>query len=207
MCRRGSERVGYRKFCARCDAPGPFAPHDARRRGLRAIVEQSVVVLTLWIARWRCRKCRHVFTDTPPFVLPYKRYDASTHLRLARDYLENDRRSYRQTVRHGKLPLGYRASGNEVEERALHHMTVWRTLLWLGAQLPALASGREIILQQNPSSTCHRIVGAVAPHKFRNPQRERTLRQARQLMALITEWERTFPEKFFPRFATRSGFD
>jgi hypothetical protein len=46
----------------------------------------------------------------------------------------------------------------------------------------------------------------VAPHKFRSPQRERLLRQSRQLLHLVTEWEATFPEKFFPRFATRSGF-
>jgi hypothetical protein len=46
----------------------------------------------------------------------------------------------------------------------------------------------------------------VAPHKFRSPGRERTLCQARQLLHLVEEWEQTFPEKFFPRFATRAGF-
>jgi hypothetical protein len=49
-------------------------------------------------------------------------------------------------------------------------------------------------------------VGAVAPHKFRSPKRERLLRQSRQLLYLIAEWDGLFPEKFFPRFATRSGF-
>jgi hypothetical protein len=49
-------------------------------------------------------------------------------------------------------------------------------------------------------------VGAVAPHKFRSPQREQILRQSRQLIHLIVEWEELFPEKFFPRFATRAGF-
>ena len=79
-------------------------------------------------------------------------------------------------------------------------------LSWLGCQLPALTLGRQLVQQQDPSSTCHRFVGAVAPHKFRSPQRERLLRQSRQLLHLITEWDRLFPEKFFPRFATRSGF-
>jgi hypothetical protein len=46
----------------------------------------------------------------------------------------------------------------------------------------------------------------VAPHKFRSPQRERLLRRSRQLLHLIAEWEAVFPEKFFPRFATRAGF-
>ena len=85
-------------------------------------------------------------------------------------------------------------------------MTVWRMLTWLGCQLVALSTGRQLIQQHNPRSTCHRFVGAVARHKFRSPQRERVLRQSRQLLHLIAEWEITFPEKFFPRFATRAGF-
>jgi hypothetical protein len=77
---------------------------------------------------------------------------------------------------------------------------------WLGAQCVALARGRQLILEQNPGSTCHRFVGAVAPHKFRSPQREQLLRQSRQLLHLLIEWNGLFSEKFFPRFATRSGF-
>ena len=85
-------------------------------------------------------------------------------------------------------------------------MTLWRMLSWLGGQLAALAQGRQLIQQHNPGSTCHRFVGAMAPHKFRSPQREQLLRQSRQLLHLIAQWEATFPEKFFPRFATRAGF-
>ena len=62
------------------------------------------------------------------------------------------------------------------------------------------------LLYTSPASTCHRFAGAVAPQKFRSPQREQLLRCARQLLHLIAEWEGVFREKFFPRFATRSGF-
>lgn len=79
-------------------------------------------------------------------------------------------------------------------------------LSWLGSQLAALAEGRRLIQQHRPDSTCHRFAGAVAPHKFRSPQREQLLCQSRQLLHLMAEWEELFPEKFFPRFATRSGF-
>ena len=92
------------------------------------------------------------------------------------------------------------------DERGLDHSTLWRMLTWLGSQLAALAAGRRLIQQLHPDSTCHRFVGAVAPHKFRSPQREQLLRQSRQLVHLIAEWDELFPEKFFPRFATRSGF-
>ena len=66
--RRGSARVCYRESCARCDdTEEPFAPHDVRPRGLRLIVGHSVLCLTVWLARWRCRNCRCVFTDYPDF--------------------------------------------------------------------------------------------------------------------------------------------
>jgi hypothetical protein len=79
-------------------------------------------------------------------------------------------------------------------------------LTWLGCQLAALAEGRQLIQQRHAHSTCHRFVGAVAPHKFRSPQRGQLLRQSRQLVHLMAEWKEVFPEEFFPRFATRSGF-
>ena len=147
---------------------------------------------------------------TPTFVLPYKRYAGPTLLHLAWGYLENDRQSYRQTVSPGGRVTGYQTppGAAKIDERALHHSTVWCLLTWLGAQGPALRRGLRLLQQQHPGSTCHRFVGAVAPQKFdqRNPERERVLRRARQLLHLIAEWDRLFREKFFPRFATRSGF-
>lgn len=64
---RSADRACYRKLCARCGQAGPFAPHELRRRGLRLIDGHSVLCLVLWLARWRCRGCRHVFTDYPDF--------------------------------------------------------------------------------------------------------------------------------------------
>ena len=68
--RSGSDRVCYGEFCASCEASGPFAPHDVRDRGLRIVLENTVLSLTVWLARWRCRKCRYVFTDYPDFRTP-----------------------------------------------------------------------------------------------------------------------------------------
>ena len=145
---------------------------------------------------------------TPTFVLPYKRYAGPTLLHLAWTYLENDRQSYRQTVCPGGRVTGYQTppGASKIDERALHHSTVGCLLTWLGAQGPALRQGRRLVLQHAPSSTCHRFVGAVARQKFDSRKREGVLRRARQLLHLIVEWNRLFPEKFFPRFATRSGF-
>ena len=67
---RGADRSCYRKVCARCDASERFAPYDLRRRGLRLVVDHSVLRVTVWLARWRFRKCRYVFTDYPDFRTP-----------------------------------------------------------------------------------------------------------------------------------------
>ena len=48
----------------------PFRPHELRRRGLRLIAEHTVLCVTIWLARWRCRECRYVFTDYPDFRTP-----------------------------------------------------------------------------------------------------------------------------------------
>ena len=74
--RRGADRACCRTSCARCLKPGRFAPHELRRRGLRLLVWDAVLgvpcvkCLTVWLARWRCRKCHYVFTDYPDFRPP-----------------------------------------------------------------------------------------------------------------------------------------
>ena len=105
-----------------------------RQRGLRLIIHQQVRCIFILLARWRCRKCRFVFTDNPSFVLPYKRYAATGPLQLARHYLEHDRDSYRKTVRPAGMRIGYEAGNTSqaIDERTLQHSTVWRMLTWLG---------------------------------------------------------------------------
>ena len=66
----GADRTCYVKLCARCDARDAFAPHDVRPRGLRIVLDNVVLCMTVWLARWRCRNCRYVFTDYPDFRTP-----------------------------------------------------------------------------------------------------------------------------------------
>jgi len=129
-------------------------------------------------------------------------------LHLAACYVENDRQTYRETASPAGRTTGYVTppGASAIEERKLSHSTIWRMLGWLGGQVAALLVARRLIQEHHPGSTCHRFVGAVAPHKFRSRKRGRLLRHSRQLLHLIVEWEGLFAERFFPRFATRSGF-
>jgi hypothetical protein len=127
---------------------------------------------------------------------------------MASSYLEKDRLSYRRAVAPAGVGIGYETPSKvkKIDERKLHHATVYRMLTWLAGQVIGFTTGMALIAVQDPESSLHRFAGDVAPHKFRSPERQRVLSQARRLLHLVDHWDRTFPEKFFPRFATRSGF-
>jgi hypothetical protein len=128
-------------------------------------------------------------------------------LDLARGYLERDGQTYRETACSARLPIWYQAPAAtaKVVLRALHWATVWHLLTWLGSQAVGLQAGLTLLSQHDPADDSHRFVGAVAPHKYRSPERQAVLATARRLLHLIDRWDRTFPERFFPRFATRGG--
>jgi hypothetical protein len=125
---------------------------------------------------------------------------------LAREYVEQDTRLLEQVVAPQGRVRGYVTPPGQaqIDERALHRSTLWRFLGWLGLQTLALEAGLQLWSEHDPLSTLHRFLGAVAPHKYRSPQRGECLRTARRLLHLQDCWDRTFPESFFPRFATRS---
>ena len=68
--RPGAVRTCYANLCARGEASDSFRPHDVRSRGLRIVLDNAVLFMTVWLARWRCRECRYVFTDYPDFRTP-----------------------------------------------------------------------------------------------------------------------------------------
>lgn len=200
-----SKGVRYRERCSRCDATSGFTRHEVRRRLLRLIVDLTVQVHVIVVARWKCARCRHVFTDFPSFILPYRRYASLSLMPLANDYLEQDRLSYQRAVAPGGRVIGYVTAREkqQIDERALHRSTLWRFLLFLGCQSAALESGLNLYSDHDPLSSLHRFLGTVAPRKHRSEKRQEILRTARRLLHLINHWERTFAERFFPRFATR----
>ena len=146
-----------------------------------------------------------MFSPTcPTFVLPYRRYASTSLLPLAREYLEQDHPSYQEIVAPRQCVMGYVTPPDEdvLDERALHRSTLWRFLSFLGAQVVALRQGLDLWSEHDPLSTLHRFLGNVAPHKYRSPQRDDTLRTGRRLLHLMDHWDRNFEKSFFPHFAT-----
>lgn len=137
-------------------------------------------------------------------------------MQLAREYLERGRLTYRQAARSAGSFIGYQAPDAAAEPSAragtakaalgaLHWATIWHLLTWLGSQTAALQTALSLLSQHDPTDDLHRFVGAVAPQKYRSPERQGILTTARRLLHVIDRWDRTFPERFFPRFATSGG--
>ncbi len=152
---------------------------------------------------------------TPTFVLPYKRFATPCLLSRARKYLEKPCLTYRQSVRHDRCLIGYPVPAQESSsvpssiphQRVVDHSLIWRFLAWLGGLTWVLDETRAMVLKSCPDSICHRLDGNIDPHKTRSPERLTKLETARQLLQVIPEWEACFGCRFFPKFATRSGFD
>lgn len=145
---------------------------------------------------------------------------------MASAYLHQTDLTYRSVTRYERSLIGYPTTGSlavakvssapsadEESEPDPYHQAVispslvWRFLGWLGNLSTVLCRTREMLLQHNPDSTCHRVAGSIDPFKARSDARMATLETARQLLLIIPEWEACFDHSFFPRFATRSGFD
>lgn len=139
--------------------------------------------------------------------MPYKRFAAPDLLSRATEFLEKAHTSYRQSVQHARCRIGYEVADPTAHQPVVDHSLLWRLVGWLGMLTISLDKAREMILQSNPNSLCHRTEGHVDPHKARSDSRRATLLAARQLLRIIPEWEECFGGKFFPRFATRPGFD
>jgi hypothetical protein len=174
---------------------------------------------------------------TPFFVLPYKRFATPCLIqpteRFLRDSQDEDSNGdqphhakvgYRDAVKHNRQRVGYpiqQASLQDTEtapdktpseaasfhQPIIDHSLIWRMVGWLGGLTFALDTACRMILQRNPNSLCHRYTSNIRRAKARSDQRQKTLETADHLLRVIVEWEAIFGEKFFPRFATRSGFD
>lgn len=128
---------------------------------------------------------------------------------LARAYVEQDGLSYERAVKPKGQTIAYTADDEEedgdeetINERTLRGSTLCRLLSFLGLQAAAIQAGSELVNERDPSARLHRFVGAVAPCKYRSPERANRLRTARRLFNLIDHWNRNFAEPFFPRYAT-----
>ncbi|HIC34025.1 MAG TPA: hypothetical protein EYO78_04440 [Gammaproteobacteria bacterium] len=126
--------------------------------------------------------------------------------------------TYRKAVLHNRCQIGYPIQQDNIKQDDIEQgepsfdqpvippSLVWRFVGWFGGLSLMLDKAREMILKKNPNSLCHRVTGCVDPDKARSPERLCILETAQQLLLVLPEWEELHGCKFFPRFATGSGF-
>ena len=69
--RNSRDRIRYRTVCTGCTESELLAPHELRRRQLRYVVGNHVILAQLWLARWRCRNRARVQTWLAQWLRSY----------------------------------------------------------------------------------------------------------------------------------------
>lgn len=131
VCDRSGLRLPTR-YVPRLQKNGAdFARHDVSPRQFRIREGDLICIISSWRVRFRCRDCGKVFTEYPPFALPYKRFAKPALIDHAKKYLQRDI-SYRQSVQGTHTPVAYDGQAGD-QGRQLSRSTVWKWLTWLGS--------------------------------------------------------------------------
>lgn len=174
--------------------PASFAKHDCARRKFRLRVydptldETLVVIVESWRVRFRCRHCRKIFTEYPPFALPHKRFVKQDVLAKALKYLSAEktpkcRATYQEVVWEGRGPLSY---AEDQEGCQFRPSTVWRWLSWLGSLTDLREQATQLIFQKDPQANVHWKPHPIAAHKVRSEARRKTLEQAAMTLDIVS---------------------
>ena len=113
--------------CSSChEESDDYKLHECRKRQLRVVIEDIVKVIITFLLRWKCPLCQATFTDYPPFIKPHKRFVLSDMCRFSQSYLESDKVTYRDTVKHKSYDIGYIDPESGLCEQFLSHSTIYR---------------------------------------------------------------------------------
>lgn len=194
------------KCLAEADGPAFFSRHQARPRTYLVIVERLAYTIVSLITRWKCPICRGTFTLYPPFALPRKRYVRQAVLERAQRYVEEERATYRNSVRDQRMPI-YR-NGDDDEPRTLAHTTLYRWVTALGSLRRTLRTALDLIRQADPGTGLFRDLMRlrITPRKYRSEARREVLTTCRGLGMAEQRYARLFAASIFPDYATASGW-
>jgi hypothetical protein len=173
-----------------------FARHDVSPRQFRIREGDLICIISSWRVRFRCRDCGKVFTEYPPFALPYKRFAKPALIDHAKKYLQRDI-SYRQSVEGTHTPVAYDGQAGD-QGRQLSRSTVWKWLTWLGSLKEPLQRITSLVLEKDPGANPARDVPPISPKKFCLQGRHDVLHFAARLLVAIQEAGQLFapPLKF-----------
>ncbi len=188
-----------------------FKQHGKRERTFLIIIDGIVRELDSFLCRWRCLICKRTFTYYPPYAQRNNRYVNGDILELTEKYIENENRTYAQSVEHEKMPIGYDgrtfqsdhghwdtpSPDDPRDERFLVRSTMWKWLSDLGGFKKLLRKALSLIRQKAPSSTIFRDIRPIAVCKYRSQERKKTLDAVRKLLLAEKEFQKIFGQSIF----------
>ena len=202
-----SHNERYRKRCLRCDATQGFAKHELRRRKVRVIVALTVQVVSVVVIRWKCTRCRYVFTDLPDFRTPLPTLCQPEPAPLG-PRIRGAGHAFPPAGRCAPRPSDRLCDATPASHGLTNGLCIAPRC---GGSWPFSARRSR---RSSPDCSCG-VSRNRSPHCIGfwgpSPRINTAARHAENVCAqpavccsLIDRWDRTFHEPFFPRFATRS---
>jgi len=195
--------------CPKCHKThGFFKIHEYRKRSFRYIVSSFVHKCISFLVRFKCSICNSTFTDYPSFAIPHKHYVIDDIERLSQIYTQKQSATYRNTVNHENMPIGYHSEDNTIDERQLSHSSLWRWISFFGKMNQHLSNTLDLIRQKAPETHIFRenMLYPLPTHKYRSQHRKIILQTAQLLILTRESFESFFGKSSFPRFATANAW-
>jgi hypothetical protein len=170
--------------------------------------EVVVEMVNSWRVRFRCPHCGKVFTEYPPFAIPYKRFVSQDILQKVNAYLRPVRDAepkgkpvtYRDTLKEQNVPLSYRPE-KDGRVRNVWPSTVWRWVGWLGSLIQERRDAIRLILEKDPKTDIHRKNYLIPKTMYRSNGQLKTLQQVANTLDVVDAFASLFGVRFFTRYA------
>ncbi len=166
--------------------------HESRKRKLRFVSDNVVMVVLTFLLRWKCSLCGATFTQYPPFVLPHKRFVLTDIVQFGEKYLTNKNSSYADAVKNDENDIGY-IGKNGLCDNFFSPSSVWRFLQYLSCMVQ---SNRELFCENCADPP------PISSLKYRSNQRKNLLYWAFKAIIGLKTRKKYY---FFPNFETPGG--
>jgi len=134
--------------CPRCSVESAFFKiHAYRERRFLIIIEMLIKAAYCSLVRFGCPGCGKTFTHYPDFAIPHKHYTRQTIEGFSRAYVENDQKTYEDTVMTDDGVPERRVSGRMLSPSSIHR--------WIGTLAELIRVYQDALkksLQEKPAA-------------------------------------------------------
>jgi hypothetical protein len=185
--------------CPRCHLESLFFKlHAYRERRFLIIVEMLVKAVFCTLVRFRCPVCGKTITHYPDFAIPHKHYTRKSIEGFSRAYVENDQKTYEDTVMTDDGVPEHAISGRILSPSSVHR---WVSTLADLIRLYCDAMKKSLPETSAAPSFEDRGAGKLPEKKYKTHKRRDCLLLCRWFFKTVAFWEKPV----FTEFAITSG--